>query len=158
MSNELPLRRGDAPPDDTHGPEGLSAWSASAATESNAVTDVEIDIEVTAAAVAATAARATVGVARLQPGVWGLVQKFSQQMWERATGKTYPDTAGVEVTLDGDTIAVEVTLVLHGGYQAAAVADAVQQAVPPAVTAATGLAVSTVTVRITDIDLTPLLA
>jgi uncharacterized alkaline shock family protein YloU len=116
------------------------------------------NLEVAAAAAAAAATRATTGVVRLQPRIWGLVQQLSLEMWERATGKPYPDTAGVDATLDGGTVAVEIAMVLHGRYQAAAVADAVQRAVPPAVSSATGLTVSTVTVRITDIDLTPLLA
>jgi uncharacterized alkaline shock family protein YloU len=118
---------------------------------------VHYNTEVAVAAAAAQAARTTAGVVRLQPRIWGLVQQLSQQMWERATGRPYPDTAGVEATLDGDTVTVEIALVLHGRYQATAVADAVQRAVPPAIRTATGLTVSTVTVRITDIDLTPLL-
>ena len=145
MNNELPVPLNAAGLDDTHGLEAMTA---------RAVRD---NTEVAVAAAAAAAARATAGVVRLQPGVWGLVQQLSHQMWERATGKAYPDTAGVEATLEGDTLTVDIALVLHGHYQATAVADAVQRAVPPAVTAATGLAVNTVTVRITDIDLTPLL-
>ena len=119
---------------------------------------VRYNTEVAVAAAAAASARATVGVVRLQPRIWGLVQQLSQQMWEQATGRPYPDTAGVDVTLDGDTASVAVALVLHGHYRATSVADAVQRAVPPAVAAATGLTVTTVTVRITDIDLAPLLA
>lgn len=118
---------------------------------------VRYNTEVAAAAAAAQAARATAGVVRLQPRLWGLVQQLSQQMWERATGKPYPDTAGVDITLDGDTVALEIAFVLHSRYQATAVADAVIRAVPPAVRVATSLTVSAVTVRITDIDLAPLL-
>jgi uncharacterized alkaline shock family protein YloU len=118
---------------------------------------VRYNTEVAAAAAAAAAARATVGVVRLQPRVWGLVQQLSRQMWERTTGRPFPDTAGVDAILDGDTVAVEIALVLHGRYQATSVADAVQRAVAPAVATATGLVVTTVTVRITDIDLAPLL-
>ncbi|WP_156934638.1 Asp23/Gls24 family envelope stress response protein [Pseudonocardia spinosispora] len=141
----------DESPDLSHPPRPDDANEFTAATAHD-------NSEVAAAAAAATAVRATAGVVRLQPRIWGLVHQLSQQMWERATGKAYPDTAGVDATVDGDTVAVEIALVLHGGYQATAVADAVQRAVPAAVAAATGLTVTTVTVRVTDIDLTSILA
>lgn len=128
------------------GPDGVSASTR------------HYNTEVAVAAAAAEAARATPGVVRLQPRIWGLVQQLSLQMWERATGRPYPDTAGVEVDIDDAVVAVDISLVLHGRSQAAAVADAVQRAVPPAVTAATGLTVSAVTVHITDIDLSALLS
>lgn len=143
MSSELPDPRNGEGPDDIYGASEVTARAVNNNTE--------------VAAAAAAAARATVGVVRLQPDIWGLVQQLGQQMWERTTGRAYPDTAGVEATRDGDTVTVEIALVLHGRYQATSVADAVGAAVPPAVLAATGLTVSAVKVRITDIDLTPLL-
>jgi uncharacterized alkaline shock family protein YloU len=113
---------------------------------------------VLAAAAAADAARATSGVVRLQPGIWGMVARLTRDMWERATGTPYPDTAGVDVDLHGDTVAVEVAFVLHAHYRATTVVEDVQRAVRTAVIAATGLEVSTVSVRITEIDLSPLLS
>lgn len=115
-------------------------------------------LDVLAAAAAADAARATAGVVRLQPGIWGMVARLTRDMWERATGTPYPDTAGVDVDLHGDTVAVEVAFVLHAHYRATTVVQDVQRAVRAAVTAATGLDVSTVSVRITEIDLSPLLS
>ena len=114
--------------------------------------------DVLAAAAAAEAARATMGVVRLQPGIWGMVARLTRDMWERATGTPYPDTAGVDVELRGDTVAVEVAFVLHAHYRATTVVEDVQRAVRTAVTTATGLDVSTVSVRITEIDLSPLLS
>lgn len=105
------------------------------------------------AAAAADAARATAGVVRLQPGVWGLVRRLSQEVWERATGQEYPDTGGVEATLDGDRVRIDLTVVTDARAQAAAVVRALQQAVSEAVTDATGLLVSVVSVHVTDIDL-----
>jgi uncharacterized alkaline shock family protein YloU len=121
---------------------------------------VRYNTEVAAASAAADAARATPGVVRLQPGLWGLVQQLSREMWERATGTRYPDIAGVEATLDADGTAVhlDISMVLHSGHNATAVSAAVQESARIAVTALTGLAVTTVTTHITDIDLAPLLA
>jgi len=52
--------------------------------------------EIRVAAVAAAAARAVPGVAHLQPGLWGLLQQVSTDLWTRLTGKPRPDTGGVE--------------------------------------------------------------
>lgn len=109
-------------------------------------------VAVRAAAAAAEAARGTPGVLRLQPGVWGLMRRFSQELWERATGQDYPDTAGVDAVLDGEQVRVEITLVTEGHEQAAAVVRAVQQAARHAVTDTTGLRVSVVAVHVTGID------
>lgn len=115
--------------------------------ESATVTAVRV------AAAAAQAARATPGVTRLQPGLWGLVRRFSQEAWERATGQDYPDTGGVEVDLDGDRALVELTVVTDGRAQAAAVVRAVQREVDRAVRDATGLRATVVAVHVTEIDL-----
>lgn len=115
--------------------------------------DDEVVARVRVAAAAARAARDTVGVVRLQPGLWGLVRRFSRTVWERVTGEDYPDTGGVEVTLDGARARVEITAVTDGRAQAAAVARAVQDAVARAVPAETGLPVDVVAVHITEIDL-----
>lgn len=116
--------------------------------------------EVAAASAAADAARATPGVVRLQPKLWGLVQQLSREMWERATGTRYPDIAGVEATLDhnGTAVDIEISMILHSGHNATTVSAGVQAAVRIAVPAATGLIVNAVSTHITDIDLTPLLA
>lgn len=110
--------------------------------------------EVRAASAAAHAARATPGVVRLQPGVWGLVRQLTREAWEQATGHAYPDLGGVEVQLNGDTVAVELTLVTDGRRSAATTAAAVQQAVTDAVPAHTELVVRSVAVHVCQIDLT----
>lgn len=121
--------------------------SVAPGSESRTVTAVRI------AAAAADAARATPGVLRLQPGLWGLVRRFSQEAWERATGQDYPDTGGVFVALDGGGARVELTVVTDGRTPAAAVVRAMQQAVSSAVTDTTGLHVDVVSVHVTEIDL-----
>lgn len=85
--------------------------------------------------------------------MWGLVRRFSQEVWERATGQEYPDTGGVQAILDGDRIRIELTVVTDARTQAAAVVLALQQVVSEAVTDATGLLVSVVSVHVIDIDL-----
>lgn len=109
--------------------------------------------EVRVAVAAAQAARATPGVVRLQPGVWGLVRRLAQQAWERATGQPYPDLGGVEVQLNDQTTTIELTLVTDGRNQAGSVVTAVQRSVIDAVTAQTGLAVHSVTVHVCEIDI-----
>ncbi len=112
-------------------------------------------LEVRAADAAARAARAVPGVVRLQPGVWGLVGQLAARVWEQATGQALPDLAGVRAELvDGIGVAVDVQLVVDGGYQAAAVGTAVHDAVRAALTRAAGLVVTEVQVHIVEVDLT----
>lgn len=114
----------------------------------------DILTEVRVAAATAQAARATPGVVRLQPGLWGLVRQFSQQVWERVTGNPYPDVAGVEVQLDDGSATIELTLVTDGRRPAASIVAAVQRAVVKAVTTQTGLTGPNVAVHVCEIDIT----
>ena len=118
------------------------------------MSEQDIVTEIRVAAAAAQAARATPGVVRLQPNLWGLVRRFSQQVWERVTGKPYPDVAGVEVQLDDESATIELTLVTDGRHPAASIAAAAQRAVVEAVTTQTGLAVTSVAVHVCEIDIT----
>ncbi len=118
------------------------------------MSDQDTITEVRVALAAAQAARATPGVVRLQPGLWGLVRRLAQQAWERATGQPYPDLDGVEVHLDAESAEIELTLVTDGSIPAASVVTAVQGSVSDAVTAQTGLAVRSVAVHVSEIDIT----
>jgi uncharacterized alkaline shock family protein YloU len=85
----------------------------------------------------------------------GVLQQNTRDLWERATGQSYPDVAGVEVSLAGGaggSVGVEVSFVLDARHPATQVAVAVQRAVAAAVSSATGLPVSGVAVYISDIE------
>jgi uncharacterized alkaline shock family protein YloU len=109
--------------------------------------------EIRIAALAAAAARATPGVAHLQPGLWGLVAQLGTELWTRATGKPRPDTGGVEVAIDvhADTTTIDITLVTDGLRPAAATAAHVQRAVHQAVTDSGAAPPTRIAVHITDI-------
>jgi hypothetical protein len=109
--------------------------------------------EIRVAATAADAARSTPGVAHLQPGFWGLVQQLGSELWTRVTGQPRPDTAGSEVRIDGDTPAIDVTLVADGRRPAAAVAGDVQRNVYLAVRATHDIAPRRVAVHVVAIAL-----
>ena len=109
--------------------------------------------DVHVAAAAADAARATPGVERLQPGLWGLVQQLSHELWEHATGEPYPDVAGVEVELRDEVAVVDVTLATDGTLPAGQVAAAVQRAVVDAVAVRTAVPVVSVAVHVCEIAL-----
>jgi uncharacterized alkaline shock family protein YloU len=109
--------------------------------------------DVHVASAAAGAARATPGVERLQPGLWGLVQQLSHELWERATGEAYPDVAGVEVEMQDGVALVDVTLATDGTIPAGQVAAAVQRAVVDAVAARTAVPVLSVAVHVCEIAL-----
>lgn len=110
-------------------------------------------VEVRAAEAAARAARAVPGMARLQPGVLGLLVQLATQSFERATGLELPDIAGVRADLaDDDAVGIELQIVVDGGYQAAAVGAMVAQAVTEAVPAVAGVAVAAVRVRIVEVE------
>lgn len=106
--------------------------------------------ELQVAAAAADAARATPGVERLQPGLWGLVQQVGHEMWVRATGEPYPDVGGVEVELVASGFRLDVTIVADGSRPAADIAFAVQRAVAGAVG---GVTVAEVAVHVCEISL-----
>lgn len=116
-------------------------------TPSEQIADVHV------ASAAADAARATPGVGRLQPGLWGLVQQLSHELWEHATGEPYPDVAGVEVGLEGGLARVDITLATDGTIPASGVAAAVQRAVVDAVAARTAVPVVSVAVHVCEIAL-----
>lgn len=119
--------------------------------------DTILDLQV--AAVAATVARAVPGVARLQPGLWGLVQQLSRELWERVTGEPYPDLAGVEAEIHGragihNRIAtIDITLVTDGHRPAAEVAADVQHAVTTTVASHLDVVVTSVAVHVCEINL-----
>lgn len=107
--------------------------------------------EVRVAAAAADAARATPGVARLQPGLWGLVQQLGRDAWTRLTARPYPDVAGVEVGLDAGTTTIDIALVCDGSIPAAVVAGDVQRNVHRAVLATCSIAPTRIAVHVVDI-------
>jgi uncharacterized alkaline shock family protein YloU len=122
--------------------------SPTPARDHGAVADIQI------AAVAAATARSIPGVARLQPGVWGLVQQLSRELWERITGEPYPDIAGVDAAiLDDATATLDITLVTDGHRPAAAVVADVQLAVTTAIGARLAILVSAVAVHVCEISL-----
>lgn len=117
-------------------------------------TPEDVVAEIRVADAAARAARAVQGVARLQPGVWGLVRQLAAEAFERATGQDVPDIGGVQAELVNDGgVRVELQIVVDGGYQAAAVGRAVQEAVAGSVLAETRQPVSSVRVRIVEVVL-----
>lgn len=109
--------------------------------------------DIHAAAVAADTARRVAGVARLQPGTWGLLQQLSRDLWTRVTGEPHPDTAGVQAEVHGDAVTIDITLVATGTRPATSVASDVQRAVTAAVPAQLGLAVDSVAVHVSEINL-----
>jgi hypothetical protein len=120
----------------------------------------DVTTEVRLAVAAAGAARATPGVVRLQPGLWGLVQQLTRELWERATGQCYPDVGGVRVSLGGGAATVEIALVTDARFEAASVAVAAQRAAADAVGLAAGAdgpELRSVAVHISEISLTGLL-
>ena len=109
--------------------------------------------EIRIAAAAAAAARSTTGVAHLQPGLLGLVHQLGNELWTRVTGQPRPDTAGVDVQVEGDVITVDVTLVTNGRRPAAVVAGDVQRNVYRAVRETSDTAPDRIAVHIADIAL-----
>lgn len=111
------------------------------------------------AAVAAHAAAAVPGVVRVEPGLVGLVGSVVRTARQRIKGLDPAPTEGARVEFEqvgggndsGHTVRVEVDVVVSGQDQAAAVGHALQRAVSGAVTEATGLTVTEVSVSIIDI-------
>lgn len=108
------------------------------------------------ASVVAEAARSVPGVARLQPGLRGLVQQLRRDLWERVGGVPYPDVAGVDATI-GDSISVmiDITLVTDGQRPAASIVADVQHIVASALSARLAVPTSVVAVHVCDISLPP---
>lgn len=112
----------------------------------------DLVVEVRAADAAARATRAVPGVARLQPGVLGLLAQLAAQTFERATGLALPDIAGVQAELAEGAVRIQLQIVVDAGYQAAAVGATVHQAVTDIVPVDTGVTVSEVRVHIVDVE------
>lgn len=114
----------------------------------------DVVVEVRTAEAAARAARAVPGVARLQPGVLGLLGQLAAQVFERVTGLELPDIGGVQADLAHDrTVRIELQIVVAGGSQAAAVGAMVHQAVTEVVPVTAGVGVSEVRVHIVEVEL-----
>lgn len=105
------------------------------------------------AAVAGHAAAKVPGVVRLEPGLRGLAGSLTRIARQRIKGLEPAPTEGVRAVVDQDDVRVEIDLSLSGLDQAAATAQAVQRAVSQAVTEATGLTPSAVSVSILDIEI-----
>ncbi|OXM47948.1 Asp23/Gls24 family envelope stress response protein [Amycolatopsis alba] len=107
------------------------------------------------AAVAAHAAARVPGVVRLEPGLRGLAGSLSRIARQRIKGLNPAPTEGVRAFVEHDPpdLRVEIDLSVSGLDQAAATAQAVQRAVGKAVTEATGLTPSAVSVSILDIEI-----
>ncbi|MEU3622188.1 hypothetical protein BS329_39245 [Amycolatopsis coloradensis] len=107
------------------------------------------------AAVAAHAAAKVPGVVRLEPGLRGLAGSLTRIARQRVKGLEPAPTEGVRAFVEHDPpdVRVEIDLSLSGLDQAAATAQTVQRAVSRAVTEATGLTPSAVSVSILDIEI-----
>jgi uncharacterized alkaline shock family protein YloU len=107
------------------------------------------------AAVAAHAAAKVPGVARLEPGLRGLAGSLTRIARQKIKGLDPAPTEGVRAFVDHDPpdVRVEIDLSVTGLDQAAATAQAVQRAVGRAVTEATGLIPSAVSVTVLDIEI-----
>lgn len=105
------------------------------------------------AAVAARAALAVPGVARLEPGVRGLVSSLVRMGKQRWTGADPIAADGVRVRREpGGALTVRLDLVLTADRRVATVGVAVQQEVSRVVSEQTGAVVAEVTVTVTDIE------
>lgn len=116
--------------------------------------EVVIDDSV-AAAIAARAAATVAGVIRLEPGLSGLASHLAaraRQQVRRGDLDAPAATEGVQVTVEGTSVAVAVDLATDAAAQAAAVAQAVQAAVADALLVDAGLTATRVTVSILDIE------
>ncbi|WP_194818452.1 Asp23/Gls24 family envelope stress response protein [Nocardia sp. XZ_19_385] len=104
------------------------------------------------AGVAARAAARVPGVARLEPGVLGLVGQLvrsGRQLW---SGQEPAPSAGVRVRRAGGVVDIQINLALSASGNVAEVGRAVQRAVAEAVTEATGAEVDSVRVYVVDIE------
>ncbi|WP_280342485.1 Asp23/Gls24 family envelope stress response protein [Nocardia neocaledoniensis] len=104
------------------------------------------------ASVAAAAAARVPGVARLEPGVLGLVghlARSGRQLW---IGQEPAVSAGVRVRRAGGLLDIQVDLALSGSGAVVEVGRAVQRAVSEAVSESTGAEVDSVRVFVLDIE------
>lgn len=105
------------------------------------------------AGVAATAAAATPGVIRLEPGLRGLVANLVRTARQRWQGVDPVPTDGVRVRVVDGRRRVHVGVVISGADPAAVVGRAVQRAIAQAVPRQTGVPLDEVYVSIIDIEL-----
>ncbi|MGW5436974.1 Asp23/Gls24 family envelope stress response protein [Nocardia asteroides] len=104
------------------------------------------------ASVAARAALLVPGVARLEPGVLGLVghlARSGRQLW---IGQEPAASAGVRVRRAGGLLDIQIDLALSAAGHVAEVGRAVQAAVAGAVAESTGTEVDSVQVFVLDIE------
>ncbi|GHE81838.1 hypothetical protein GCM10017786_10520 [Amycolatopsis deserti] len=104
------------------------------------------------ASVAAHAARSVPGVARLEPGVAGLVRGWGRARWQQVKGLTPAPADGVSVRRAGDDVEVWVGIATRAGAQVAAVARAVQREVRARLHRDTGVRPGQVSVTVLDIE------
>jgi uncharacterized alkaline shock family protein YloU len=107
------------------------------------------------AAVAAHAAARVAGVARLEPGLAGLVTSMARSTRQRLAGVDAAPTEGVRAEVDGGQVWLEVAVAIRSRKTAAAVGQAVQRSVAKAVHDATGYQVAEVAVSILHIESSP---
>jgi uncharacterized alkaline shock family protein YloU len=111
------------------------------------------------AVIAAIAVRGTLGVpgvVRTEPGVSGLMYSLVRLARQRSKGLVPAPTEGVRVVVERDSarasMRVEIAVCISGQRKASAVGQAVQLAVARALTEATGLTPTSVSVSILDIE------
>ncbi|MBC7300993.1 MAG: Asp23/Gls24 family envelope stress response protein [Nocardia sp.] len=104
------------------------------------------------AGVAARAATQVPGVARLEPGVLGLVGHLARTGRHLWIGQEPVPSAGVRIRRAGGLLSVQVDLALTASGHAGEVGRAVQLAVTRAVAEHTGAEVDEVTVWVLDIE------
>ncbi|MFC4127753.1 Asp23/Gls24 family envelope stress response protein [Nocardia rhizosphaerae] len=113
--------------------------------------ELVVGTPVIAAVAAATAVRVP-GVARLEPGVLGVLGHYAgagSQLW---SGLPTAPTAGVRVRRAQGRLTVQIDLALTSDAEVVRVGRAVQRAVVRAVADATGEQVDSVTISVLDID------
>lgn len=113
--------------------------------------EVVIDPPVVAA-IAAHAAVAVPGVARLEPGVSGLIKWWQRAARGRWSGLKPAPSAGVTAVVTNATATIGLDVAVAGRRPVADIAAALQRAVADAVSANTALVVGTVSVSVLDID------
>lgn len=115
----------------------------------------EAELVVGDAVIAGVAARAAIlveGVARLEPGVLGLIGHLARTGRHLWVGQEPMPSAGVRVRRSGGLLGIQVDLALTATGQVGEVGRAVQRAVTRAVAEHTGADVDEVTVCVLDIE------
>ncbi|MEV0075379.1 Asp23/Gls24 family envelope stress response protein [Nocardia neocaledoniensis] len=104
------------------------------------------------ASVAAAAAARVPGVARLEPGVLGLVGQLARSGRQLWIGQEPAASAGVRVRRAGGQLDLQIDLTLSAAGNVVEVGRAVQRAVTDAVAESTGAEVDSVRVSVLDIE------